>query len=155
MSTDPKKANGDLKCPMHLLPTVALRAMARALYHGAVTKGYGIYNWRAGDGIKTSTYTAALQRHTLQLMDGEDVDAESGESHLAHIMATCAILMDAESAGKLIDDRVKAPKIAGRPAIWEPQCGFVVYSACKNAEHPVVCGSCVERLEDWTNFSRR
>lgn len=104
---DPKKRAGDLKDPLHLLPTVALRQTARALKCGA--DKYGVYNWRESDGVKASTYAAAMMRHLLQFMDGEDTDAESGLSHLAHIMATCCILLDAGLCGKLIDDRTKKP----------------------------------------------
>lgn len=144
---DPKKAAGDLKDPLHLLPTVALRQMAHVLYLGAVTKKYGIYNWRESDGVKATTYIAALWRHLFQFMDGEDQDADSGKSHLAHIMATCAILLDAESVGKLIDDRTKTK---ARAAVWEHPCGNPVL--CANAMHMFPCQSCVERPEGWTNY---
>ena len=103
---DPKKIAGDLKDPLHLLPTVALRQEARVLKLGA--DKYGIYNWRETDGVAASTYSASIMRHLLQYMDGEDADDESGMSHLAHIKATCSILLDANSVGKLIDDRMKS-----------------------------------------------
>jgi len=99
---DPKKQAGDLKDPLHLLPTVALRQTAHVLKLGA--DKYGVYNWRESEGVKASTYSAAIMRHLTQFMDGEDVDGESGRSHLAHIMATCSILLDAERVGHLIDD---------------------------------------------------
>jgi hypothetical protein len=102
---DPKKRAGDLKCPLHLLPTIMLRETAYVLKLGA--DKYGVYNWRVSDGVKTSTYAAAMMRHLLQFMDGEDADTESGRSHLAHIVATCSILLDAGTIGKLIDDRAK------------------------------------------------
>lgn len=147
MSTDPKKAAGDLKDPLHLFPTEPLRSTSRVLKLGA--DKYGVYNWRESEGVKASTYTAAILRHLTQFSDGEDVDSESGESHLAHIMATCAILIDAERVGKLIDDR---PRVRERVMPWEPPCGFGVYHDCDNVAHPVVCGSCVERPDGWTNF---
>jgi len=102
---DPKKAAGDLKDPLHLLPTIALRQTAHVLKLGA--DKYGVYNWRHSNGVKASTYSAAILRHITQYMDGEDVDEESGKSHLAHIMATCSILLDAERVNKMIDDRPK------------------------------------------------
>lgn len=103
--TDPKEQAGKLKCPLHLLPPVALRETAHVLKLGA--DKYGVYNWRESAGVSATTYTAAILRHLLQFMDGEDADAESGRSHLAHIMATCCILLDAEAVEKLIDDRTK------------------------------------------------
>ena len=105
---DPKKQAGDLKDPLHLLPTVAMRQTAHVLALGAAK--YGVYNWRESEGVKASTYAAAIMRHLTQFMDGEDVDEESGRSHLAHIMATCSILLDADRVGKLIDDRPKVKK---------------------------------------------
>lgn len=146
MRTDPKKKLGDLKDPLHLLPTVALRETAHVLHLGAVVKEYGVYNWRDSDGVKATTYTAAIMRHLLQFTDGEDADEESGRSHLAHIMATCSILLDAESVGKLIDDR---PKRTGPAPHWSPPCNL---KNCRNAIHPQICGSCVEQAEGWTNF---
>jgi len=105
--TDPKKQAGDLKHPLHLLPTVALVQTAHVLKLGA--DKYGVYNWRESADVKASTYTAAIFRHLVQYMDGEDVDEESGKSHLAHIMATCSILLDADSVDNVIDDRAKKP----------------------------------------------
>ena len=100
---DPKKRAGDKKDPLHLLPTISLSATARVLKLGS--DKYGPWNWRKSEGIKASTYIAAMMRHLFQFMEGEDVDDESGESHLAHIIATCCILMDAEGVGQLVDDR--------------------------------------------------
>ena len=105
MSEDPKKKAGDLKAPLHLLPTYSMRQTAHVLSLGA--EKYGVYNWRESGGVKATTYSSAIMRHLFQYMDGEDIDEESGKSHLAHIMATCAILMDADRVGELLDDRHK------------------------------------------------
>lgn len=105
VNEDPKKEAGDLKDPLHLFPTAALRETSRVLHLGAGK--YGVYNWRESGGIKTSVYVAAILRHLTQHMDGEDTDAESGCSHLAHIIATCDILLDADRVGNLVDDRPK------------------------------------------------
>ena len=103
-SEDVKKAQGDVKLPMHLLPTVAAAAMVKALNHGAMK--YGAYNWRSS-GIEAVTYVAAMMRHLEAWRSGEDKDPDSGESHLAHIMANCAIVLDAEAAGALKDNRYR------------------------------------------------
>jgi len=39
------------------------------------------------------------------LLEGEDIDPKSGLPHLAHALACIAIIIDAKTAGKLIDDR--------------------------------------------------
>ena len=103
--TDPKKINGDMKAPLHLLPSKPLIDGSYVLKLGC--EKYGAYNWRNSEGVCASTYIGAIMRHLLQYKDGEDVDEESGKSHLAHILATCCILIDAEQVGKLIDDRFK------------------------------------------------
>lgn len=65
---------------------------------------YGAFNWQA-DPVDATTYYSAAMRHLLQWFSGEDVDPESGSSHLAHVRACMAILIDAQASGKLVDDR--------------------------------------------------
>jgi hypothetical protein len=101
---DPKGAAGAKKAPMWLLPASAMRETAWVHKHGA-TK-YLPYNWRES-GVCASTYISAIMRHLDQWRDGEDMDAESGYSHIAHIAASCNILLDAQHCGKLRDDRNK------------------------------------------------
>lgn len=103
-STNPKDIAAASKCPLWLVPPVADRAIAEVLAHGAAK--YQPWNWRR-DGIMASNYVSAIRRHLAAWLDGEDIDPESGLSHLAHIGATAAIMLDAESHGKLIDDRPK------------------------------------------------
>ena len=43
--------------------------------------------------------------------DGEDIDPDSGNTHLAHAMASLAILIDALESGNVVDNR--PPKGAG------------------------------------------
>ena len=69
---------------------------------------YGAFNWRR-TGVCASTYVNAIMRHLNAWRDGEDLDPESGFSHLAHIACSCNILMDAAKVGKLQDDRNKLP----------------------------------------------
>ncbi len=101
---DPKGAAGAKKAPMWLLPSSATRQTAWAHKLGA--EKYGIFNWRQ-TGVCASTYISAIMRHLDQWRDGEDMDAESGYSHIAHIAASCNILLDAQHCGKLRDDRNK------------------------------------------------
>ena len=103
-TTDPKAEAGSKKCPMHLLPPVGLEQVARA--HGCGATKYGPYNWRE-NGIKASTYEAAIMRHFTAWRNGEDDDQDSGLSHLAHIGASINIMLDAIAVGKLHDDRAK------------------------------------------------
>jgi len=87
---------------MELLPATAL--IETAWVHGLGAEKYGRYNWRQNK-VNASTYVSAIMRHLMAWQQGEDIDPESGRSHLAHIAAGCNILMDAKSCKNLIDDR--------------------------------------------------
>lgn len=99
---DPKGEVGKTKAPMELLPPVAL--IETAWVQGLGAAKYGRYNWR-DNNVNASTYVSAIMRHLIAWQQGEDIDPESGRSHLAHIAAGCNILMDAKAHGTLIDDR--------------------------------------------------
>ena len=108
---NPKTLIGAAKVPLHLVPPSAKHYLAMALADGA--KKYGPYNWRDA-AISISTYKAALERHMDAFWDGEDLAEDSGIHHVAHAMACCALILDAMSIGKLVDDRPTAgasPKI--------------------------------------------
>lgn len=101
---DPKGEAGSKKAPMWLLPPVALEQTAWVAKFGA--EKYGAYNWRK-TGACATTYVSAIMRHLNAWRDGEDLDPESGISHIAHIATSCNILMDAAACGTLQDDRNK------------------------------------------------
>jgi hypothetical protein len=101
-SANPKHAAGMAKPPLNLVPPSALIHEALVFQLGA--KKYGAFNWRESAVVR-SIYLAAAMRHLLALMDGQDLDEESGLPHEAHIRACMAILIDARELGKLIDDR--------------------------------------------------
>lgn len=99
---NPKTLVGAAKLPLHLVPPSAKAFLALALGDGA--RKYGPYNWRDA-AISISTYKAALERHMDAFWDGEDFAEDSGVHHVAHAMACCALILDAMSIGKLVDDR--------------------------------------------------
>lgn len=99
---NPKTAYGVKKTPLHLIPPSALIAEAEVFGLGA--RKYGPYNWRE-NSVSSSVYQAAALRHLLAWWNGESIDPESGQSHLAHARACLGILIDAESHGSLNDDR--------------------------------------------------
>ncbi len=100
--TNPKDALGDKKVPLWLLSPVAKAKWAVCQFVGL--SKYGAWNWREA-GVRSSVYLSAMQRHMDAYLSGEEVDPVDGTPHLGHIMACCAILLDAEAAGKLTDDR--------------------------------------------------
>ena len=99
---NPKDAIANGKIPMHLWPATATAMGAIGLLDGM--NKYGRLNWREA-GVRASVYVSACQRHLHAWFEGEDSDQESSIPHLAHALACLAILVDADAAGKLTDDR--------------------------------------------------
>jgi len=84
------------KPPVNLLPGKALLSVARVLAFGAGK--YGANNWR--NGIQYSRLLAAAERHLLALNDGELLDGETGESHVAHAICELLFLLQQIEEGK-------------------------------------------------------
>lgn len=101
--TNPKDAIGSDKVPLHLWPTTATALGSMALLDGACK--YGRTNYRA-IGVRASIYYDAAMRHLSRWFEGENTDPDSGLPHLAHVLACVAIVVDADAAGKLNDDRM-------------------------------------------------
>lgn len=101
-SQNPKDLAARGRVPLHLLPAAGRIHGALACKDGA--EKYGPYNWREKP-ISLMGYTGAIERHLLALRDGEDRAQDSGLHHLAHIVATASILLEAMECGSLIDDR--------------------------------------------------
>jgi hypothetical protein len=99
---NPKTAVGAVKVPFNAIPVTALIPMGQAMADGL--KKYGITNWRDSP-VSASVYYNAILRHLFAWQDGEDVAPDSEVHHLGHVMACCAILLDARSLGVLNDDR--------------------------------------------------
>lgn len=100
--TNPKTIYGEKKSPLGLIPLAALEAAAGA--HALGADKYGPWNWRE-HSVAASVYINAIMRHLKAFQEVGDNDPESGVSHLGHIIASCGILLDAQSNGKLVDDR--------------------------------------------------
>ena len=99
---NPKDVIATNKIPIHLWPTTATAMGAIGLLDGRFK--YGNANWREA-GVRASVYVSACQRHLAAWFEGEDQDFESGLPHLGHALACLAILVDAQAANKLTDDR--------------------------------------------------
>lgn len=100
--TNPKDAIGSQKLPLHLWPATATAMGCLGLLDGALK--YGRANWRVS-GVRASIYFDAASRHLNAWFEGEAADPDSGLPHLAHALACLAILVDADAAGVLVDDR--------------------------------------------------
>jgi hypothetical protein len=90
------------KPTLSAIPPVAIYALGAAMQDG-VNK-YEKYNWRDA-GATSSIFFDAMCRHLFAWYAGEDHATDSKIHHLGHLMAGCAIIMDAELHGKLNDDR--------------------------------------------------
>lgn len=99
---NPKQAFGDLKIPVALVPPAAIIYTGLAFKEGA--RKYGPYNWRE-KSVEAMTYVNAAQRHLMSWADGEEIDPDSGNPHLAHALACLAILVDCIETGNLLDNR--------------------------------------------------
>lgn len=103
-SANPKDLLGQNKPSISLIPPSSLFYLAEAMKNGA-TK-YGPYNWRDRK-VQSTIYVDAVFRHLLAYIDGEEDAEDSKISHLAHAMASLAILIDAKESNCLIDTRPK------------------------------------------------
>ncbi len=100
---DPKGAAGKLKPQLQFIPPRLDEETSKALVDG---HKYGPWNWR-DNKVEYMTYLGAMKRHINKLLsraDEGDIDP-SGAHHLGHIAANCAILLDAEDQGTLVDNR--------------------------------------------------
>jgi hypothetical protein len=92
-TTDPKTATTAVKfdggkTDWSLMPFEAVEEINKVLEFGA--KKYAAHNWTQGDGFRYTRVLNSLFRHLFAWSRGEDLDPESGLSHLAH--AGCNIL---------------------------------------------------------------
>ena len=86
-----------------LIPSEAILEEAKVFTFGA--QKYAAHNWRLG--MDYSRVLSSAMRHMLAITAGEDVDAESGCLHAAHVRANMAFLIGymAQRGGN--DDRYK------------------------------------------------
>lgn len=118
--TNPKDAIGDKKLPLALLSGIAKIQWCLAHLEGMLK--YGAWNWRSA-GVRASIYISAIDRHLDKYKAGEDRDPVSRVHHLGNVMASCAILMEADVLGKLTDDR--GPRTPASELIDEAQEGVL------------------------------
>lgn len=103
---NPKKAYGDKKPGLHLNPLSAQIAQWEAQFDGALK--YGEMNWR-DQPVEAMTYIDAAIRHIRLYENGEKYARDTKVQNLGAVMACCAILIDAELHGSLIDNRKHSP----------------------------------------------
>lgn len=102
IDNNPKTLAAQSKPKVSDVPPVALFALGAAMSDGA-TK-YGRFNWR-DTSVTASVFYDAILRHLTAWYNGENHAPDSKVHHLGHIMASCAILLDAERHAVFNDDR--------------------------------------------------
>ncbi len=100
--TNPKDAVGTKKTPLSTVPSGPLMELGLAMLEGA--RKYGRHNYRQA-GIRGSVYYDAVMRHMMQWYEGEDIDPDSGLSHITKAIATLVVLRDGMIRDMWVDDR--------------------------------------------------
>lgn len=100
--TNPKSTVASDKLPLHLWPAPATMMGCLGCLDGMLK--YGRSNYRVS-GVSYVTYLDAIARHSMKLLENQDLDDDSGLHHLCHILASAAILAEALAQGNLNDDR--------------------------------------------------
>ena len=103
------KRDNQGKLRLSLVPPAATEYLAQVMMFGAAK--YGDYNWRkAGKALSLLNICDSLERHLMKLKKGQDLDDESGLSHIGHILANAAFLAQLTEDGTLVDDRYCSEK---------------------------------------------
>ena len=101
--TNPKDAVGTRKVPISTVPCAVMLEVGLAMLEGA--RKYGRHNYRAA-GVRASVYyDAVVGRHIMPWWEGQDIDPDSGLSHITKAIAALAVLRDSMISGNWIDDR--------------------------------------------------
>jgi hypothetical protein len=100
-----KSADSAGKARLDLVPPAAIEQIAQVLTFGAGK--YGDNNWCRG--ARWGRYYSALLRHVFAWWRGENLDPETGLSHLAHAGCCLLFLMEYQRNDWGSDDRFTEP----------------------------------------------
>jgi hypothetical protein len=87
---------------MSCVPAEVLLELGLAMQEGA--RKYARHNYRIA-GVRASVYYDAAMRHLMAWWEGEDIDPDSGLSHLTKAMACLVVIRDAVVNNNWTDDR--------------------------------------------------
>lgn len=100
--TNPKDAIGIRKAPLSTVPFGVVVEVGVGMLEGSAK--YGRHNYRCA-GIRESVYFDATMRHLVSYWEGEDIDADSGLSHITKALCSLVVWRDAQMQGMTTDDR--------------------------------------------------
>ena len=95
-----------------------IEGVAAAMTFGS--NKYGRYNYR--EGIEYSRLLDAMMRHALKWARGEEIDEDSGLSHLLLVASNANMLFDLRKHNIGTDDRIRVSKTL-------PERGGITYNA--------------------------
>jgi hypothetical protein len=135
--TNPKDSVGVRKAPMSTVSAAVMAEVGVAMLEGAAK--YGRHNFRAV-GVRTSVYYDATLRHLFSFWEGEDIDPDSGMSHVTKAIASLMVLRDAMIQNMVTDDR--APRSAAFYADLNAKAGEILdRHADKSPRHYTIADS--------------
>jgi hypothetical protein len=105
VGANPKQGVGSTQLPVGLVSPLLKAHIALAKHNGRGK--YGLANF-IGTEVLMSIYLDAIERHLDKLKMGEKFDPVDGVSHIGAIGASLDIILCAETAGTLIDDRPRS-----------------------------------------------
>lgn len=94
------------KIRLDLIDAECLEELGKVLTFGA--RKYEAHNWRKG--IRISRLLAATLRHLMSFAKREDIDAESGLTHLSHAFCNIMFMMWTVKHNPRFDDRYQKRK---------------------------------------------
>ena len=100
--SNPKDAFGIKKASLSPIPAPVLFEVGLGMQEGGCK--YGRHNYRA-IGVRGSVYYDATLRHLMSWWEGEDIDPDSGLSHITKAICSLVVLRDAMVQNKFTDDR--------------------------------------------------
>lgn len=128
---NPKDAVGTRKWRNFVtVPFTVMIEVAIGMLEGA--RKYGRHNYRVA-GVRASVYIDAAKGHLAQWWEGEDIDADSGLSHVTKAICSLVVLRDAMIQDMLTDDR--PPKANLGP--WRDEMQKVVDGIFERHPNPV------------------
>jgi len=103
-STNPKDALASLKAPFGSIPRAVLDWLGVAMLEGVCK--HGSMNYRI-HGVRASVYYDALNRHSGDWWEGQDIDYDSPAKlhNILKAIATLVVLYDGILQGVVTDDR--------------------------------------------------
>lgn len=111
------------KPEMSLIPRESMEGVAAVLSFGK--RKYAAHNWRGG--FAWSRLLDAALRHITSFNNGEDLDPESGLSHIDHAACCLAFLQAHIKSGLGKDDRYRKPVVKDADVGPLPQAPIAAY----------------------------